>query len=871
MAPKAKKTKRIKEKKVNKKENLLLFDDKKSEVKEPETESEESIPKDPSYTADKITVLEGLEAVRKRPAMYIGSTGIDGLHHLVYEVVDNSIDEAMAGYCSDISVIIHSDNSITVNDNGRGIPVEIHKQKKKSALEVVMTTLHAGGKFDHKAYKVSGGLHGVGVSVVNALSEWLEVEVRRGGKIYYQKYERGVPEENVKVIGEAKKTGTKVVFKPDKKIFEVTEFNFDILSARMRELAFLNKGIRIKIRDERGDEPKEEIYQFNGGLIEFVKNINKNKNVLNNKPIYISGEKDNIQVEVGIQYNDGYSDNMLSFVNNIKTVEGGTHLSGFKTALTKAISFYARKNNLIKGSDLDIQGDDAREGLVAIISVKVPDPQFEGQTKAKLGNSEVEGIVNSLVYEKLISHFEENPTEAKRIINKAIDAAQAREAAKKARDLARRKNALDTGGLPGKLADCSESDPALSEIFLVEGDSAGGSAKQARDRRYQAILPLKGKILNVEKARIDKVLSNDEIKTIITAIGGGIGVDNFDISKVRYHKIIIMTDADVDGAHIRTLLLTFLFRQMRPLIETGFVYIAQPPLYKVKKGKLEKYIKDDKEMNKFLIEEGIKNFKLYQITKKGTSGKEISEKAIRELLNDIIDLEQLIRKIKKSGININNFLTSRKKWKKIPFFEISYKNKIEYAFTESELAEILRKHSVKIKKKSTFEEMMEVLSKGKSDIKIIDLREITELKVVDSMLKELEAEDIDVDELFEEEIEFLEKGDKGEDKKENLKPIFKIKTDDDEKLIFSMRELLETIKEIGKQGCNIQRYKGLGEMNPQQLWETTMDSQTRTLVRVNIEDAVKADEIFTILMGDEVEPRKNFIEKHALEVKNLDI
>ncbi len=873
MPRKVKKT----EEKINKKENLLLFGEK--EISKEEKESidkthqvdEEQTLKDSSYTADKITVLEGLEAVRKRPAMYIGSTGIDGLHHLVYEVVDNSIDEAMAGYCDDISVIIHSDNSITVNDNGRGIPVEIHKQKKKSALEVVMTTLHAGGKFDHKAYKVSGGLHGVGVSVVNALSEWMEVEVRRHGKVYYQRYERGVPEENVKVIGEAKKTGTKVIFKPDKKIFETLEFNYDVLSARMRELAFLNKGIRIKIRDERSDEPKEEVFQFNGGLIEFVKQINKNKNVLNSKPIYITGEKDNIQVEVGIQYNDGYSDNILSFVNNIKTIEGGTHLSGFKTALTKAISFFARKNNMIKNSEFDIQGDDAREGLVAIISVKVPDPQFEGQTKAKLGNSEVEGIVNSLVYEKLISHFEENPTEAKRIINKAIDAAQAREAAKKARDLARRKNALDAGGLPGKLADCSENDPALSEIFLVEGDSAGGSAKQARDRRYQAILPLKGKILNVEKARIDKVLSNDEIKTIITAIGGGIGVDNFDISKVRYHKIIIMTDADVDGAHIRTLLLTFLFRQMRPLIENGFVYIAQPPLYKIKKGKTEKYIKDDKEMNKFLIEEGIKDFKLYQLTKKGTSSKEISEKAIRELLNDIIDLEHLIKKIQKTGVDIVNYIKTRKKYKKIPFFEIKYKNKIEYAFTENELAEILRKYSVKIKKKSTFEEMTEVLSKSKSEIKITDLREITEIKVMDGMIKELESENIDVDELFEEELEILQKVEKGEEKQENLKPIFKIKTDEDEKLIFSLRELLETIKEIGKKGCSIQRYKGLGEMNPQQLWETTMDSQTRTLVKVNIEDAVKADEIFTILMGDEVEPRKNFIEKHALEVKNLDI
>ncbi|MFW6210809.1 MAG: DNA gyrase subunit B, partial [bacterium] len=497
------------------------------------------------YTEDNISILEGLEAVRKRPAMYIGSTASSGLHHLVYEVVDNSIDEAMAGYCSEISVSIHTDNSVTVADNGRGIPVGIHKGRKTSALEVVMTVLHAGGKFDHDTYKVSGGLHGVGVSCVNALSEWMEVEVKRDGNIYHQKYVRGVPEIKVKTIGKAKKTGTKVMFKPDPEIFEMLEYNYETLATRLRELAFLNRGIKIILKDERGKAGKEDIFQYNGGLTEFVKHMNKSKELITKKPIFIEGEKDRINVEVAIQYHTGFSDNIMTFVNNIRTIEGGTHLSGFKTALTKAASYHARKNNLIKKSNISIQGDDVREGLSCVVSVKVPDPQFEGQTKAKLGNSEVEGVVNSLVYEKLVSYFEENPAEARRIINKAVGAAEAREAAKKARDLARRKSALDSGGLPGKLADCQEKDPALSEIYLVEGDSAGGSAKQARDRRHQAILPLKGKILNVEKARIDKVLNNEEIKTMITAIGAGVGKDNFDIEKARYHKIIIMTDADV--------------------------------------------------------------------------------------------------------------------------------------------------------------------------------------------------------------------------------------------------------------------------------------------------------------------------------------
>lgn len=828
------------------------------------------IEKSSDYTADKITVLEGLDAVRKRPAMYIGSISSSGLHHLVYEVVDNAIDEAMAGYCDEISVVIHTDNSVTVVDNGRGIPTEIHKQKKKSALEVVMTVLHAGGKFDNKAYKVSGGLHGVGVSVVNALSEWLEVEVRRNGKIYFQKYMKGVPQQDVKIIGEAKKTGTKVIFKPDAKIFETVDFKYDVLANRMKELAFLNKGLKIKIRDERSKEPKEQIFQFNGGIVEFVKNMNENKEIINKKPIYIFGEKDKLQVEVAMQYNASYSDNLLSFVNNIKTLEGGTHLSGFKTALTKACNFFAKKNNLIKNENIILQGDDVREGLCAVISVKISDPQFEGQTKSKLGNSEVEGIVNSLVYENLTTYFEENPSEAKKIISKSIGAAEAREAARKARDLARRKSALDSGGLPGKLADCSEKDPAICELYLVEGDSAGGSAKQARDRKYQAILPLKGKILNVEKARIDKVLSNDEIKTIVTAIGGGVGKDNFDISKVRYQKIIIMTDADVDGAHIRTLLLTFFFRQARELIEAGYVYIAQPPLFKVKKGKIERYIKDEKEMDLFLNEEGTRSLKLFQLSKKSIKDKEVKEEYIREILNDIIELENLIAQIKKVGIDIITYLNVRKKWDKVPMFQLTIKGKTTYAENEKELNKIVSKFISTISRKSTVDDILREIEKQKKDIKIIDMSDLTELRTVEHILKGLEAKGLEADEIFQEEVEVIDQQEK--DNKKMLSPMFKIlDVNNKEVLIFSIKELLEYIKKRGKEGLSIQRYKGLGEMNPLQLWETTMNPEARTLRQVTLEDAVEADKIFTILMGDEVAPRKAFIETHALEVKNLDI
>ncbi|WP_227763588.1 DNA topoisomerase (ATP-hydrolyzing) subunit B [Zhaonella formicivorans] len=630
---------------------------------------------DAIYDASQIQVLEGLEAVRKRPGMYIGSTSSRGLHHLVYEIVDNSIDEALAGYCDKIEIVIHEDNSITVTDNGRGIPVDIHPKIGKPAVEVALTILHAGGKFGGNGYKVSGGLHGVGMSVVNALSEWLEVKVKRNGEIYSQRYERGKPVTQLKVIGKAKGTGTQVTFKPDGLIFEDLIYDFDVLAHRLRELSFLNKGVKITLKDERTD--KQEVFLHDGGIVDFVKHLNKNKDVLHNRPIYLHEEKDGIEVEIALQYHDGYVENIFSYANNIHTTEGGTHEVGFKTALTRVINDYARKHNLLKDNDPNMTGEDIREGLTAVISVKVREPQFEGQTKTKLGNSEVRGIVDSVLGEGMSTYLEENPSVAKKFIEKSISAARAREAARKARELTRRKNALEISNLPGKLADCSVKDPAMSELYLVEGDSAGGSAKQGRDRRFQAILPLRGKILNVEKARLDKILNNEEIRAMITALGTSVAED-FNIEKARYHKTIIMTDADVDGSHIRTLLLTFFYRYMKPLIEHGYVYIAQPPLYKVKKGKEEHYVYNDEELDKLL-------------------------------------------------------------------------------------------------------------------------------------------------------------------------------------------------DKLGRDNYSIQRYKGLGEMNPDQLWETTMNPETRTLLQVSLEDAMEADEIFTVLMGDKVEPRREFIEMHAKEVRNLDV
>lgn len=624
------------------------------------------------YDASHIQVLEGLEAVRRRPSMYIGSTDTLGLHHLVYEVVDNSVDEALAGYCTDIDVTVHNDGSVSVRDNGRGIPVDIHPQYNRPALEIVMTMLHAGGKFDHESYTVSGGLHGVGVSVVNALSEWLEVEVRRDGKVYWQRYEHGNVASDLEVRGSSEHTGTTVTFKPDHAIFEDTEYNFDTLSARLRELAFLNSGLKISIKDERSG--KENVFRYEGGIVSFVEYLNKNKEALHSPPIYLSRDRNGTHVDVALQYNKSYNESIFSYANNINTREGGTHLMGFRAALTKTVNEYVRANKLLK-NDAKLGGEDLREGLVAVISVKLPDPQFEGQTKTRLGNSSIRGVVESLVAEGLAEYFEENPAVAVAIVEKASEALRAREAARKAKELTRRKNALSAGGLPGKLADCSDSDPGKCEIYIVEGESAGGSAKQGRNRHFQAILPLRGKILNVERARLDKILKNSEIRNMIVALGTGIG-EEFDIGKARYHKVVIMTDADVDGSHIRTLLLTFFYRYMKPLIETGYIYIAQPPLYQIKKGK-----------------------------------------------------------------------------------------QVNYAYSDDELNRM--------------------------------------------------------------------------------------------------------VKSIAKP--SIQRYKGLGEMNPEQLWETTMNPENRTLLKVTLEDAVEADSIFTILMGDQVEPRREFIEAHARDVKNLDI
>ncbi|MCK5241369.1 DNA topoisomerase (ATP-hydrolyzing) subunit B, partial [bacterium] len=625
--------------------------------------------KSDEYGADKITVLEGLEAVRKRPAMYIGNTAEAGLHHLVYEVVDNSIDEALAGFCAEIGVIIHADNSITVSDDGRGIPVEIHKTKKKSALEVVMTVLHAGGKFDNQAYKVSGGLHGVGVSCVNALSEWLEVEVRRDGKVYTQAYKRGIPTAKVDCIGVTKKTGTKTIFKPDGNIFSTLDYSFDTLAHRLREQAFLNKGIKIKLTDERGEEEKTVSFFYEGGIVAFVKHLNANRNVIHHFPIYFQKEREGFALEVAMQYHDGYTENIFSYANNINTTEGGMHMIGFKSALTRCANSYAKSRNLIKAEKVSIQGEDIREGLTAIISIKIVDPQFEGQTKTKLGNSEVKGWVEEAVNESLSAYFEENPGVTRRIIDKSVTAAQAREAARKAREITRRKGALESDNLPGKLADCSEKDPTLSELYLVEGDSAGGSAKQGRDRRFQAILPLKGKILNVEKARIDKILNNEEIRTIITALGCGIGEQEFNIAKARYHKVIIMTDADVDGAHIRTLLLTLFFRQMRQLIESGYIYIAQPPLYRVKRNKDEKYLDNEAMLDKYLIEAGGSEAKVTRI-RQNKNNLTLTGLKLLDFLQSVIDLSNLKPKMERRGLSLEEYINLRSGNKKLPMYEV---------------------------------------------------------------------------------------------------------------------------------------------------------------------------------------------------------
>jgi DNA gyrase subunit B len=812
------------------------------------------------YDARTIQVLEGVEAVRKRPAMYIGDVSTTGLHHLVYEVCDNCIDEAMAGYCKNIHVTIHADNSVTVADDGRGIPVDMHKTQKKPAVEVVMTTLHAGGKFDHRVYKVAGGLHGVGVSVVNALSEWLEVNVRRDGKVYHQRYERGRTATKLTVVGKSTKTGTRVSFKPDKEIFgPKARFSFDILSQRLRELAFLNKGINIVLEDESQDKRNE--FKFSGGIVSFVEYLNKNKTPLHKKVVYFFKEKDDVKVEIAMQYNDGYAETIFSFANNIHTIEGGTHLSGFKSALTRSVNQYCKNKNLLKG-DISLSGDDAREGLTAVISVKLYNPQFEGQTKAKLGNSEVAGIVESVVNESLGAYFEEHPSVGNAIAEKAVLASRAREAARKARELTRRKGTLEAGGLPGKLADCSERDPALCELYIVEGDSAGGSARQGRDRRFQAILPIKGKILNVEKARLDKVLSNEEIRTIITTLGTGVGKEEFDISKLRYHKIILMADADVDGSHIRTLLLTFFYRQVPELVEKGYIYIAQPPLYRIKRGKREEYIDTEERMNELLLEMGTEGMSL----KRNKDKKVFSEKQIKKLLELLMELESLSRAIERKGVKISKYLSFRsKKTKKLPIFKVNVDGNDQFLFSDQELAKLTAQEE---RRRGRVVEIDEDGTEAATDkSKKLDVVEFFEAHELEKLLGEIEKMGIDAVGHYEKPKEERPQGRKSI----KVAPIYKVSYDREEQPIYCLKELLNFVKNVAKKGMQIQRYKGLGEMNPAQLWETTMDPERRTILKVTLEDAVKADEMFTVLMGDAVAPRREFIQNHAQEVRNLDI
>jgi len=855
-------------------------------------ESNEQLPDEilipDDYGADKIKVLEGLEAVRKRPAMYIGSTGAPGLHHLVYEIVDNSIDEALAGHCDQVNVTIHIDNSVTVIDNGRGIPVDRH-ESGKSAAEVVLTVLHAGGKFDNDSYKVSGGLHGVGVSVVNALSELLELEIWRNGQVYQQTYERGVPTADIEVAGTTKKRGTKVTFKPDAQIFETTEYSFDTLATRLRELAFLNGGVTITIDDERDGKSHKFLYE--GGIVSFVEYLNQNKASVNEKPIYSHGEKDGIDVEIAMQWNDGYAETLYSFANNINTHEGGTHLSGFRSALTRTVNSYATKNNLAKDlKDATISGDDIREGLTAVISVKIPRPQFEGQTKTKLGNTEVKGIVETIVNDKLGAFLEQNPNIAKRVILKAVDAARAREAARKARDLVRRKGALDSSALPGKLADCQERDPSLCEIYIVEGESAGGSAKQGRDRRFQAILPIKGKILNVEKARFDKMLGSDEIKTMIAALGTSIGAEDFDVAKLRYHRIIIMTDADVDGSHIRTLLLTFFYRQMRALVENGYIYIAQPPLFRAKRGRTETFIRDERELEAWLIRRAVES-RIVVLP----DGSEITGPELEKKLEKLITFRKLLQVVERRGPTRDviialldqgirggekAFFTDRDKLQAFAdalntrtralSVQPDEEHQAHGIVIEDRTGGYPKYHRVDLDFVLTTE--FRTLASSYNDVKSIKAPMIVKTTGagVDNAADDAAAEEAGqaaaadtaigggaIDEATK--LAAEPKGPKAAPAK------------DQQVKIESLDDLVEFFITAGKKGIAVNRYKGLGEMNPDTLWETTMDPAKRTLLQVKAEDHPAADLMFTTLMGDQVEPRRKFIEDNALDVKNLDI
>lgn len=802
---------------------------------------------DKKYSADSIKILEGLEAVRKRPGMYIGDTVSRGYHHLVFEILDNSIDEALAGHCNKIVITIHADESITIEDNGRGIPVETH-EKGKSALEVVMTILHAGGKFDSSTYKVSGGLHGVGASVVNALSSRCSVEVKRNGKVWRQSYEKGLPKGDVAVVGTTDKTGTKTTFRPDRKIFkdESIIFNFDTLSNRFRELTFLNKGLEILFKDERSN--KNNRFQFNNGIIEFVGYLNQSKKAAHREVIYFTGSKEGVDVEIAMQWNDSYSESIYTYCNNVNTIEGGTHLVGFRSALTRATNSYAQDKNLLKNLAGNLEGEDIREGLAAVISVKVPEPQFEGQTKTKLGTHEIKGIVESLVNEKLADWFDRNPKPAKMVIGKCVDSAKARLAARKARDLARRKTALDSHSLPGKMADCQETDPSLCELYLVEGDSAGGSAKQARDRKTQAVLPLRGKILNVEKARFEKMLSNEEIKTMISALGTGIGKENVNADKIRYHKIIIMTDADIDGSHIRTLLLTFFYRQLPEIIEKGYVYIAQPPLYKVKKGKSEEYIKDESALTDHLLNISLKNLKI-ENAKKELKGGELSSlmksiKRLNQLINTLSNKfdETLLKFLLKENVDLNKELKTEESAKKLVGHFEKWNEK---ETSNSNITSI--NHSMSLDKEHdgvVLEIMTNYFVNEKTSVLTLEVPTSSEFIELTDLWNEINSMisipvSVSVDQ-----------------KNYEYKNVF---------------HMFDEILEIGKKGCYIQRYKGLGEMNPEQLWETTLNPDNRILLQVSINDAISADETFSVLMGEQVEPRRKFIEENALMIDELDV
>ncbi|PIQ96529.1 MAG: DNA topoisomerase (ATP-hydrolyzing) subunit B [Nitrospinae bacterium CG11_big_fil_rev_8_21_14_0_20_56_8] len=867
----------------------------------------EPVQSKPTYNSENIKILEGLEAVRKRPAMYIGGTGTDGLHHLVFELVDNSIDEAISGYCKEIRVIIHLDNSVTVTDDGRGIPVDIHPDKNIPAAEVVMTILHAGGKFNKDSYKVSAGLHGVGASVVNALSETLHLEIKRNDQIYCQKYQLGKPVSRLEVIGKTNLTGTKIRFKPDPTIFEDLTLSFEILSNRLRELSFLNKGVHIHLHDERDGKDKEFFYE--GGIGSFIEHLSKNKKAIHSPPIYFEVERENCYLELALQYNDGYAEETFSYVNNVNTRDGGTHLSGFRSALTRTINSYAVQNAMLKNAGVSLTGEDTREGLIAVLSLKIPEPQFEGQTKGKLGNTEVKGIVEQIVNDRLGQVFEENPAIAKSIVAKTIAAAQAREAAKKAKDLVRRKNALEISALPGKLADCSEKDPEKSELYIVEGDSAGGSAKQGRNRFYQAILPIKGKILNVEKARYEKMISSDEIRTLITALGTGIGGD-FKIENLRYHKVIIMTDADVDGAHIRTLLLTFFFRQMLELVKRGYLYIAQPPLYKIKKGKLEEYMKNEKSLFRFLVEKGTEKIEIHT----SENGKFYTGNELVGMVNQLVRYQECFDQVVKNNIpaDLINSLVKLK----VDRSSFESMDSILHIIVQilDDLLDPASREKINYQSGSLAQVPLEFSNGGHVDWSAdgtlaklgIELEKDEQGRLrnqVDHGLEKFDLNgnlrDIVIKVHYSEENNlykfFIQGTVRG--REFNIKfnvgflesvlfqkilevyepvkafnyPPFRLVQNGESTETQNAQELLAQVLEYAKKGIYIQRYKGLGEMNPDQLWETTMDPERRVLLQVRADDLVASEQLFTTLMGEEVEPRRNFIQENALEARNIDI